>query len=343
MRYDATGAEDKPHRARHRHGRRHRLASPADRHRAGRAAPRDPRLLDARRRARRAPPSTSSRGSTGRCSNNVRIINMSFAGPHDPSLERALKAAHDKGVVLVAAAGNAGPKSPPLYPAADPNVIAVTATDIDDKLFSGANRGQLHRDRGARRRHPGAGAGRHLSDDDRHLGRDRACQRHRRAAAGAQSATHARRGSPHPDRRAPSGSGRTTQFGAGLIDPVKALQLAAPRVGGRAGRRSAASQSGSGDRSARRQTRKPFAAEQRQHHAAIDDGADHGQRRQRRLVAQRPPALRTAAQRAARSKPERQRKRCAPRSQAARLRAQSRASAANSARARRKPDAAGRN
>ena len=34
-----------------------------------------------------------------------------------------------------------GPKSPPLYPAADPNVIAVTATDVDDALFSGANRG----------------------------------------------------------------------------------------------------------------------------------------------------------------------------------------------------------
>src|SRR5262249_17756461 len=30
----------------------------------------------------------------------VRIINMSFAGPRDPSLERALKAAYDKGIVL---------------------------------------------------------------------------------------------------------------------------------------------------------------------------------------------------------------------------------------------------
>ena len=72
----------------------------------------------------------------------VRVINMSFAGPRDPSLERALHTAHDKGIVLIAAAGNAGPKSPPLYPGADPNVIAVTATDIDDKVFSGANRGR---------------------------------------------------------------------------------------------------------------------------------------------------------------------------------------------------------
>jgi subtilisin family serine protease len=73
---------------------------------------------------------------------NVRIINMSFAGPKDPSLERSLKAAYDKGIVLIAAAGNAGPKSPPLYPGADPSVIAVTATDVDDKIFSGANRGK---------------------------------------------------------------------------------------------------------------------------------------------------------------------------------------------------------
>src|SRR5262249_546000 len=46
-----------------------------------------------------------------------------------------------RGIVLIAAAGNAGPRSPPLYPAADPNVIAVTATDVEDALFAGANRG----------------------------------------------------------------------------------------------------------------------------------------------------------------------------------------------------------
>jgi hypothetical protein len=71
----------------------------------------------------------------------ARVINMSFAGPSDPRLRDALARVAKKGVVLVAAAGNAGPQSPPLYPAADPNVIAVTATDMDDKLFSGANRG----------------------------------------------------------------------------------------------------------------------------------------------------------------------------------------------------------
>jgi subtilisin family serine protease len=71
----------------------------------------------------------------------VRVINMSFTGPRDPSIDRALRIAHDKGIVLVAAAGNAGPDSPPLYPGADPDVIAVTATDSNDMVFSGANRG----------------------------------------------------------------------------------------------------------------------------------------------------------------------------------------------------------
>jgi subtilisin family serine protease len=71
----------------------------------------------------------------------ARIINMSFAGPYDPVLSLALKKAHEKGIVLIAAAGNAGPDSPPLYPAADENVIAVTAIDENDKLLPQANQG----------------------------------------------------------------------------------------------------------------------------------------------------------------------------------------------------------
>jgi subtilisin family serine protease len=72
----------------------------------------------------------------------ARVINMSFAGPSDPEIARALAAARKKGVVLVAAAGNAGAKSPPLFPASDPNVIAVTALDDNDKLLPVANRGK---------------------------------------------------------------------------------------------------------------------------------------------------------------------------------------------------------
>jgi len=73
--------------------------------------------------------------------NGARIINMSFAGPYDPMLQIALKKAHDKGVVLIAAAGNMGPQSPPLFPAADENVIAVTALDQNDGLLPQANQG----------------------------------------------------------------------------------------------------------------------------------------------------------------------------------------------------------
>jgi hypothetical protein len=72
----------------------------------------------------------------------ARIINMSFAGPADPVLTRALLAASRKGAILVAAAGNAGPQSSPLYPAAYPNVIAVTATGAEDAVFARANRGR---------------------------------------------------------------------------------------------------------------------------------------------------------------------------------------------------------
>ena len=105
------------------------------------------RILDVRAFA---PTGASAQGTTFNilkgldwaAAHGARVINMSFAGPSDPALHRGLQAAHEKGIVLVAAAGNAGPKSPPLYPAADPNVIAVTATDADDRLFPQSNRGR---------------------------------------------------------------------------------------------------------------------------------------------------------------------------------------------------------
>jgi subtilisin family serine protease len=74
-------------------------------------------------------------------SKNARIINMSFAGPPDDLLREMLAKANARGIVLIAAVGNAGPRSPPLYPAADAGVIGVTATDVDDKLMPQANRG----------------------------------------------------------------------------------------------------------------------------------------------------------------------------------------------------------
>jgi subtilisin family serine protease len=74
-------------------------------------------------------------------SKNARIVNMSFAGPADALLQEMLTKANARGIVLIAAVGNAGPRAPPLYPAADAHVIGVTATDADDKLMPQANRG----------------------------------------------------------------------------------------------------------------------------------------------------------------------------------------------------------
>jgi subtilisin family serine protease len=81
------------------------------------------------------------RGLDWAADQGARVVNMSFAGPSDPRLHDALLKAYKRGMVLIAAAGNAGPNSPPLYPGADPSVIAVTATDTRDAIFAGANRG----------------------------------------------------------------------------------------------------------------------------------------------------------------------------------------------------------
>jgi subtilisin family serine protease len=74
-------------------------------------------------------------------SHGARIVNMSFAGPKDAIVGRGLAALAARNIVMVAAAGNAGPKSPPLYPAADASVMAVSATDAQDRLFAASNRG----------------------------------------------------------------------------------------------------------------------------------------------------------------------------------------------------------
>jgi hypothetical protein len=71
----------------------------------------------------------------------AQIVNMSFAGPKDALVERGLAALAARNILMVAAAGNAGPKSPPLYPGANANVVAVSATDAQDKLFAASNRG----------------------------------------------------------------------------------------------------------------------------------------------------------------------------------------------------------
>lgn len=73
--------------------------------------------------------------------NGARLFNLSFAGPLDPLLGKVLAAAESRGAIFIAAAGNGGPEARPAYPAAFPEVIAVTATDAADRVFADANRG----------------------------------------------------------------------------------------------------------------------------------------------------------------------------------------------------------
>jgi hypothetical protein len=82
----------------------------------------------------------SSKQRPSRSGNYVAASNLRPGDDGEHGLGRSLEQdAVDCG--LVAAAGNAGPNSAPLYPGADPGVIAVTATDNRDQLFPGSNRG----------------------------------------------------------------------------------------------------------------------------------------------------------------------------------------------------------
>jgi subtilisin family serine protease len=162
----------------------------------------------------------------------ARVINMSFAGPADPSLQRSLKLAYDKGIVLVAAAGNAGAKSPPLFPGADPLVIAVTATDVDDKLFTGANRGKYISVAA-----PGVDILVPAPENAYQLTTGTSVAAAEVSGIVALLLERNPKLTPADIRRILTASARRLgpgerddNFGAGLIDPLKALQLAEPRT-----------------------------------------------------------------------------------------------------------------
>ena len=72
---------------------------------------------------------------------NVQIINMSFVGPRNRLFEQACNAAFERDILLVAAAGNNGPDAPSAYPGAYKSVIAVTATDQQNRRMAQANIG----------------------------------------------------------------------------------------------------------------------------------------------------------------------------------------------------------
>jgi len=71
----------------------------------------------------------------------VPVINVSLVGPPDRTLEGVVAGAVAHGYLIVAAVGNDGPAAPPLYPAAWPGVVGVTAVDARGRVLPEAERG----------------------------------------------------------------------------------------------------------------------------------------------------------------------------------------------------------
>jgi hypothetical protein len=71
----------------------------------------------------------------------VKLVNMSFSGPQDDLVQVRIKTMREQGFVFTAAAGNEGPAAAPTYPAAYPEVVAVTAVTKDLHVYPSANRG----------------------------------------------------------------------------------------------------------------------------------------------------------------------------------------------------------
>jgi hypothetical protein len=70
-------------------------------------------------------------------------VNLSLGGEGDSSyLHDTIRSAHDQGVLFIGAAGNE-PVTTATYPAAYPEVIAVTASDASGALAPYANRGDF--------------------------------------------------------------------------------------------------------------------------------------------------------------------------------------------------------
>ncbi len=72
---------------------------------------------------------------------DVRIVNLSLAGPPNAALARQISRMVADDVLLIAAAGNYGPKAAPAFPAAYEAVLAVTAVDRRGQVYRRANRG----------------------------------------------------------------------------------------------------------------------------------------------------------------------------------------------------------
>ncbi len=84
-------------------------------------------------------------------SSGCKLVTISLVGPRNAVLERAIRQAQRRGIVIVAAVGNDGPAAPPAYPASYDAVVAVTGVDRKGRALIEAGRA-LHVDYAA----PGA-------------------------------------------------------------------------------------------------------------------------------------------------------------------------------------------
>jgi hypothetical protein len=82
----------------------------------------------------------------------VPVVNISLVGAKSVLMTGIVRAMTRRGHLLIAAVGNDGPAAPPLFPAAYPDVVGVTAVDPGDRALPEAGRGE-HVDFAA----PGAG------------------------------------------------------------------------------------------------------------------------------------------------------------------------------------------
>jgi subtilisin family serine protease len=72
---------------------------------------------------------------------HVTVINISLVGPANVLLQQVVARVVAQGSLIVAAVGNDGPAAPPLYPAAYPGVVGVTAVDSRRRVIFEAERG----------------------------------------------------------------------------------------------------------------------------------------------------------------------------------------------------------
>lgn len=86
-----------------------------------------------------------ARGLSWLIGDGAKVVSISLVGPRNSVLEKAIAAARQRGVMVVAAVGNDGPAAPAAYPASYAGVVAVTGVDGRKRALIEAGRA-LHLD-----------------------------------------------------------------------------------------------------------------------------------------------------------------------------------------------------